>query len=90
VVNLETGRVITPGGFSSVSGVYLEADDFLPNTESNSWGLRFRSDSRMLVVIGVLDEDDQKQGAFYFLLEDEGLRPIHSTIVKKKCNGIEH
>ena len=38
VVNLKTGRVITPEWFSEVVGVNLYADEFLPNTESDGWG----------------------------------------------------
>ncbi len=86
VVNLKTGRVITPKGFSAVSGVHLGAGDFLPNTDSDSWGFRFRSNSRMLVVTGALDEDDAREGAYYFSLEGERLRPIHSTVVKRNCD----
>jgi hypothetical protein len=66
VVNLKTGRVITPTGFSVVSGVHLATDDFLPRAESDSWGFRYRKDSKLLVVLGALDEDDAREGAFYF------------------------
>jgi hypothetical protein len=92
VVNLRTGRVITLKGFSAVGGVYFYADEFLPNTESDGWGFRHQSNSKLLVVVGTLlsDDVDLQQGAFYFVLEDEKLRLIHSTVVKKHCGGTKH
>lgn len=90
VVNLKTGRVITPKSFSAVSEVHVLADDFLQDTESKSWVVRFKRNSKLLVAIGALDEDDDREGAFYFLLEGESLRLIHSTVVKKNCDNTNH
>ncbi len=90
VVNLKTGRVITPEWFSEVVGVNLYADEFLPNTESDGWGFRHKSDSKLLVVAGaLLSEDDSKEGAFYFVLNGEKLHLIHSTPVRKNCGGLK-
>jgi hypothetical protein len=91
VVNLKTGRVITPEGFSAVGGVNFYADEFLPNTESDGWGFRHKSDSKLLVVAGaLLSENDSKDGAFYFVLNDEKLHLTHSTLVRKACGGVKH
>lgn len=87
VVNLKTGRVITPRGFTTVSGVHLMANEFLPNAETDFWGFRFRSDSTLLVVVGALNEDESKEGAFYFSMKNERLVPIHTTVVKKNCDS---
>lgn len=90
VVNLKTGRVITPEGFSAVGGVNFYADEFLPNTESDGWGFRHKSVSKLLVVAGaLLSENDSKEGAFYFVLNDEKLYLIHSTLVRKNCGVIK-
>ncbi|HEY3767733.1 MAG TPA: hypothetical protein VGN44_03590 [Candidatus Angelobacter sp.] len=83
VVNLKTGRVITATDVTSVSGIHLLADDFLPKTNSDSWGFRFRKNSRLLVLIGALNEDDAKAGAFYFVLNDEKLSLVHKTIAAR-------
>jgi hypothetical protein len=88
VVNLDTGRVITPDGFSSTSLVFFDVDDFLPRTQSDYFGFRFRKNSKLLVVIGALDEDEAREGAFYFVMANEHLRLIHSTIVKKDCENL--
>ncbi len=85
VVNLKTGRVITANGIESVSGVSLAADDFQPNTNSDSLGFRYKKDSRLFVLVGVLNEDESRRGAFYFLLRGEQLVPIHVTIAKLHC-----
>ena len=91
VVNLRTGRVITLKGFSAVGGVYFYADEFLPDTESDGWGFRHKSNSKLLVVVGaLLSDDDSKEGAFYFVLENEQFKLIHSTVVKKDCGGKKH
>ncbi len=89
VVNLKTGRVITPHGFTTVSGVHLAADEFLPNTESDGWAFRYKSDSTLLVVVGALDENESRQGAFYFVLKGETLRQVHSTVVRKNSEEVK-
>jgi len=89
VINLKTGHVITPEGLASVSGNHLAADDFLPNTESECWGFRYRIESKLLVLVGTLDEDEAREGAFYFVLQNEKLLPVHSTVVKKNCENVK-
>jgi hypothetical protein len=90
VVNLHTGRVITPEGFSHTSGVYFGLDNqkLFPEAQRDYWLLGFTKDSRLLVVLGDLDEDESREGAFYFVLDRERLRLIHSTPVKKNCEGL--
>jgi len=83
VVNLKSGRVITVNGVDTVSGVHLGADDFLPGTDSGAWGFRFKKDSRLLVLVGTINENDAKQGAFYYLLKGDGLELVHKTIAAR-------
>ena len=89
VVDLKTGKVITAREFTSVSGVHLAADDFLQGTASDGWGFRYKKDSSLLVVLGDPDEDESKSGAYYFLLQGERLRLIHTTPVKKNCKNVK-
>jgi len=88
VVNLNTGRVIEPDGFWSINTVHFADEGFVSNPKRDYWGFDFRRDSRLLVVIGGLDEDEEREGAFYFTLEHEQLRLIHSKIVKKDCDDL--
>jgi hypothetical protein len=90
VVNLRTGRVITPESFSVTSGVYFFVDvqKAFPNSQSQYGLFGFRKDSRLLVIAGDLDEDESREGAFYFVLDGERLRLIHSTVVKKDCESL--
>lgn len=82
VVNLKTGRVITPEGFHNISTVYFDVDD----EKLKFFG--FRNNSKLLVILGDLDEDESREGAFYLVLEDEHLRLIHSTLVTKDCETV--
>jgi hypothetical protein len=90
IVNLQTGRVITPEGFYATSTVhfYVEDQKLFPDSQSEDEVFGFRRDSRLLVVVGDLDEDESREGAFYLVLEAEHLRLVHSTIVKKDCERL--
>jgi hypothetical protein len=87
VVNLKTGRVITPVGVSAVSGVHLDFLDekFMPDGFQGYWGYRFRLDSRLLVLVGAVNEKEAWEGAYYLVLQNDELKPIHRTRVEKKC-----
>jgi hypothetical protein len=90
IVNLKTGRVITPDGFASTSAVdfAVESWDVLPESQRDDGLFGFRKDSRLLLVVGDLDEDESREGAFYLLLDNERLRLIHSTLVAKDCEKL--
>jgi hypothetical protein len=90
VVNLNTGRVITPEGFSHTSGVHFGVDiqKLFPESPRDYSLLAFTNESKLLVVLGDLDEDESREGAFYFVLDQERLRLIHSTPVKKNCESL--
>jgi hypothetical protein len=83
VVNLKNGNVIFPDDFTSDVGNHLSADDFEPDASSGFWGLRYKIDSRLLIVVGMLDEDENREGAFYYILEKDKLKKIYSVTVKK-------
>jgi hypothetical protein len=87
-VNLVSGRVITPQEFWSVSYVHFDDKHSVPKSQSDDSAFGFRKDSRMLVVVGDLDEDEAREEAFYFVMENERLRLVHSTIVNKDCEGL--
>jgi hypothetical protein len=59
-----------------------------PESQRDYGLLAFTKDSRLLVVLGDLDEDESREGAFYFVLDHERLRLIHSTQVKKSCENL--
>jgi hypothetical protein len=88
VVNLKTGQVIVPKGIYSVTGNFLSntVKQFLSQGLQGSWGYRYRLDSRLLVLVGMLNEDENREGAHYFVLENNTLRQVHQTPVIKNCN----
>jgi hypothetical protein len=87
VIDLKTGKVITAREFAAVSGVHLAADDFLPGTESDGWGFRYKRNSSLLVVLGDPDENESRSGAYYFVVRGETLHLIHATRVNKDCSN---
>ncbi|MGA7795926.1 MAG: hypothetical protein WCA19_23075 [Candidatus Acidiferrales bacterium] len=89
VVNLETGTVISAREIATVLGTHLDADEFLSGTRSDYWGFRFKNDSSLLVVLGAPDEDESRAGAYYFALQGERLRLIHTTRVSKTCEEVK-
>lgn len=92
LLDAETGRVITPENFSHTSGVYFGVDNHLafPESQSESGLFAFRKDSKLLVVLGDLDEDESREGAFYFVLDGERLKLVHTTFVTKDCGRLRH
>lgn len=83
IVNLKTGNVIFPDDFTSVHGVHLDADDFERDADTGYWGLRYKLNSRLLIVVGTLDEDEKREGAFYYILDKDKLKRIFSVNVRK-------
>ena len=86
VVNLKTGRVITLKGIDGVAYVDFNTDNFLPQTDSEGYGFRFKKDSNLLVLIGTLvprhsSKGKIEEGASYYVLKDEELQFIHRTPV---------
>jgi hypothetical protein len=89
VVNLNTGQVTVADGFSSINTVYFDVDqEFFSNPKRDYGDFDFRRNSKLLVVIGGLDEDQEREGAFYFVLDGGRLRMIHSKIVHKDCDSL--
>jgi len=90
IVNLKTGRVITPEGFHATSAVYFDVDDHevFSHSQSSDAVFGLRKDSKLIGILGDLDEDESREGAFYFLLDHERLRLIHCTPLKKDCENL--
>ena len=82
VVDLRSGKVTFPEGFSTISGVHFA--DELETEGDQFWGVKFKIDSRLLIAIGTLDEDDKREGAFYYLLQGGKLKRIFSVNVQKE------
>jgi hypothetical protein len=89
VVNLKTGQIIVPNGIRSVSGLHLDntVEQFLPEGQHGYWGYRYKLDSRLLVLVGMLNEDEKREGAYYFVMDNNRLKQVHQTHVAKKCNS---
>ena len=55
---------------------------FSPGVNSDG-GMRFKKDSRLLVLVGTVNEDESNQGAFYYVLKGHKLELIHKTIAAR-------
>lgn len=87
-VNLLTGKVVFPEGINGVVGNHVMADDFAPEGKNSFWGLRYRLDSNLLIVIGMINEDKHCEGAFYYKLENDEFKEIFNvTINKELCEN---
>ncbi len=88
VINLETGRVIELADVHAITNTYFDVDaKFFPDSESDDT-FGFRKDSRLLILLGDLNEDENREGVFYYILENEKLRLVHSTPVHKNCESL--
>ena len=84
IVDSLTGRVIfwSPG----IDGTNLgeDTEDFEKEGSTGGLQLRFRLNSNLLVSVGALNEDENNQGAFYYLIKDGHLKLLYSVIVHKR------
>jgi hypothetical protein len=88
VVNLKSGKVIFPNDFEAVFWHRVKADDFEQAGASPSRMLRYKIDSRMLIVVGAINGAQGGEGAFYYLLKGGKLKRIFAVAVKKEnCDG---
>ena len=53
------------------------------------WGLRYRLDSRVLIVLGALDGRADRQGATYYALRNGAFRRLHTIYVTKHRCDVE-
>jgi len=87
VADLKNGNVFSIPGFVSLSGVHVreDAQQFLSEGTQDSWGYRHKLSSNLLVLVGTINEDDSKQGAFYYAFSDNKFKLIHQTLFRPKC-----
>lgn len=90
LVNLKTGRVISLEPRSDLSYVHIAVDmkQLFPTTESDMPAFAFRRDSRLIVTLGAFADRENREGAFYYVLDADRLLLVHNTIVKKECEHL--
>lgn len=88
VIDTRNGAVFVPEAFDSVSGVRVNSLGFEPaGARDGYWGLRYRVDSRLLIVLGALDGSADREGATYLSFERGAFRQVATTYVKKRPCG---
>lgn len=90
VVDARNGAVFFPQDFDSISTVHVDSDGFQSEANGDGyWGLRYRLDSRLLIVLGALDESEEREGATYYVFENGTFERIHTRYLKKRrCDGV--
>lgn len=75
VVDVATGKVHHPANLLSIDNDNVDYEDFL--NAAGAWELlAFRPDSRLLVVIGGINEDPARRGISYFVWQDGRMKRI--------------
>jgi hypothetical protein len=74
IIDARNGRVYFPPHIGSVSTVHV--DQALREPEPDFWGLRYRIDSRMLVVVGARNDDPSQEGIDYYEWSGRTLKRI--------------
>lgn len=75
VVDVATGKVHHPANLLAIDNDNVDYDDFL--NAAGEWELlAFRPDSRLLVVIGGINEDPARRGISYFVWQDGHMKRI--------------
>lgn len=77
IIDAKTGKVFHPQEVGSVDMVNVH-DDFW---KGEQWPLRYRADSRLLVLVGMPNEDTSQRGISFYLWEPPRLRLIRRVPV---------
>jgi hypothetical protein len=86
IVDAQTGSVFHPANFR-MSG-YFNIDDAVGDT-SEGWLVRYRANSKLLVVIGDINEDPALRGISYFVWEHNKLKRIRFVPRPNQESGIK-
>lgn len=74
IIDARSGRVFFPAGLRPIAGAYVGDD---PATgESLYDSLRFRPDSRLIVLVGAPQRDGRREGATWLEWTGTALRPL--------------
>jgi hypothetical protein len=80
IIDAVSGRVFHPVGLRTNSIVDVDAellgDDVRPARRADFGALRYRVDSRLLVLVGTPENQPAQRGISYYVWEGEGLRRI--------------
>ena len=74
IIDAKTGKVFHPGGVMSVSANQVHDDLMVGEPKwPNTGPLKFRANSRLLVLLGAPEEDEKRRGISYFVWRNDEL-----------------
>ncbi|GAA0558184.1 hypothetical protein GCM10008942_03330 [Rhizomicrobium electricum] len=86
IIDLATGKVVLDESLRGIGGANIG-----PETETpDYWGLRFRKDSALLIVVGAPREDDRRDGIAYYHWTGKAfrlLRFVNAGSICKRSTG---
>ena len=83
IIDVRSGKVLPTQGLGSVDFHRVSNDVLEPSSALPEDGpLKFRANSRLLVVLGAPEEDDARHGIAYYVLEGERLRLLQRIHIR--------
>jgi hypothetical protein len=82
IVDAKTGRVFFPPGIDVLSMDHVDVNPDEPDPQFT--GLRYRLDSRLLIVLGAPNEDESREGIMYYLWNGRSLERRYSIASRKR------
>lgn len=88
IVDARNGRVFFPPDLTYVDGTFVDFDP--GETKSEIPTLRYRLDSRLLIVVGSPEEDETRTGVTYYEWNGKNLNKLYFIrSIKKNCHDVE-
>lgn len=87
IIDARSGRIFFPAGLARIDG--RQVGGYGAPGPLRYHALRFRADSRLLVVLGAPDADEARHGASYFEWTGRALRPLRFVPRAELCGPHE-
>ena len=86
VVDARSGRVLFPDAMQDVTAIHVTGRE-PDGSEPPFYALRWRRDSRLLVVVGAQHEDEARDGVAFYLWTGTGLRLLRFVSWAALCGA---
>ena len=88
IVDAITGKVFFSAAISDIAGTHVAGRE--PNgAEPTYYSLRFRPDSRLLIVLGAAGEDAARDGVSYYVWTEPGLKQVRFFSRAMLCGRLD-
>ena len=85
-VNVRSGKVYTANRMSFIGNTDIADIPEFNSPDDAYWGLKFRKDSRLLILLGAMGDDKTREGVTYLLWEKDHFKLLgHKYVQKRWC-----